>query len=103
MLPSYVDDIVEGTLSDIGFTPSYYDGMDFNDSTNEDGTIVPKRGKIYVDISTNVSYRWSGSQYTPITDKELPPVSSADDGKILQVVGGKWKAVAVLNAEGGSF
>lgn len=103
MLPSYVDDVIEGTLTEDGFTPEYYDGNEFNDTINPDGTIEPKRGKIYLDITTGISYRWSGSQYTPITDKELPPVSSADDGKILQVVGGKWAAAEILNAEGGSF
>lgn len=45
-LPSYVDDVVEGTL-----------------------TTFPKPGeasKIYVDTATNKSYRWSGSAYTEI-------------------------------------
>lgn len=45
-LPSYVDDILEGTLSTFPATG--------------------EAGKIYVDTSTNISYRWSGSQYTKV-------------------------------------
>lgn len=45
-LPSYVDDVLEGTLSTFPATG--------------------ETGKIYVDTSTNTSYRWSGSQYTKI-------------------------------------
>jgi hypothetical protein len=40
-LPSYVDDVVEGTLSTFPATG--------------------ETGKIYVDTTTNTSYRWSGS------------------------------------------
>lgn len=29
--------------------------------------------------------------------KELPTVTTADDGKLLQVVGGKWSAVAITD------
>ena len=47
-LPSYVDDVVEGTLSTF---PS-----------------VGESGKIYVDTSTNKSYRWSGSNYVEISE-----------------------------------
>lgn len=46
-LPSYVDDVIEGTLS-----------------------TFPKpgdRGKIYVDTTTNLTYRWSGSIYVEIS------------------------------------
>lgn len=47
-LPGYVDDVVEGTLSTF---PQTGEG-----------------GKIYVDTSTNKTYRWSGSQYTEISE-----------------------------------
>ena len=46
-LPSYVDDVIEGTLSTF---PSTGD-----------------TGKIYVDTSTNLTYRWSGSVYVEIS------------------------------------
>lgn len=46
-LPSYVDDVIEGKLSTFP-------------STGESG-------KIYVDIDTNKTYRWSGSGYVEIS------------------------------------
>ena len=56
-LPSYVDDVIEGTLSTF---PS-----------------PGETGKIYVDTSTNTSYRWSGSQYTKVaSDLSLGETSS---------------------------
>ena len=35
--------------------------------------------------------------------KELPNVATADNGKFLRVVNGKWAAVKIANANGGSF
>lgn len=45
-LPSYVDDVVEGTL---GTFPE-----------------MGESGKIYIDTQTNLSYRWGGSDYVEI-------------------------------------
>ena len=47
-LPSYVDDVLE------------YNGQANFPATGESG-------KIYVDTSTNLTYRWSGTQYTEIS------------------------------------
>ena len=49
-LPSYVDDVIEG----------YYDN-DNNKFYVEDSEISPEKGKIYIDINTNKSYRWAGT------------------------------------------
>jgi hypothetical protein len=35
--------------------------------------------------------------------KELPTVTTADNGKFLRVVSGAWAAVSIANANGGSF
>ena len=35
--------------------------------------------------------------------KELPAVTASDNGKFLRVVSGKWAAVEIANANGGSF
>lgn len=35
--------------------------------------------------------------------KELPNVTTADNGKFLRVVNGAWATVAIANANGGSF
>lgn len=47
-LPSYVDDVVE--YASVSAFPAEGD-----------------RGKIYIALDTNTSYRWSGSTYIPIT------------------------------------
>lgn len=55
-LPSYVDDVVEGT---------YASSTSFKDST---GTAVTgETGKIYVDTTSNKTYRWSGSAFVEIS------------------------------------
>lgn len=56
-LPSYVSDIVNGTLVNT---------TTFN---NAAGTAVtPEADKLYNDTTTNKSYRWSGSQFVALND-----------------------------------
>lgn len=50
-LPSYVDDVIEGTLATFPATG--------------------ETGKIYVDTDTNKSYRWSGSVYVEISQATI--------------------------------
>lgn len=45
-LPSFVDDVIEGTLGTFG---------------------TGEAGKIYVDTDTNITYRWSGSRFVEIS------------------------------------
>lgn len=55
-LPSYVDDVIEGT---------YVSSTSFK---NTSGTaITGETGKIYVDTTSNKTYRWSGSAFTEIS------------------------------------
>lgn len=56
-LPSYVDDVIEGY---------YYNGAFYEDSSHTQ-QITPATGKIYVDLSTEKAYRWSGSVYVEIS------------------------------------
>ena len=56
-LPSYVDDTVEGYLHDGHF---YADDQYTTEITGEGG-------KIYVDLATNKTYRWSGSAFVEIS------------------------------------
>ena len=51
-LPSFVDDVLEGT---------YIDPVTFNDLAGNPYT--PEGGKIYVDVNLNTNYRWSGMLY----------------------------------------
>lgn len=55
-LPGYVDDVVEGTMNEdlTTFTPS-------------DEGEVSQKGKIYVDTTTNKTYRWSGTKYVEVS------------------------------------
>lgn len=61
-LPSYVDDVLEGYLS----------GGKFYKTKGSDGSysgeITAEAGKIYVDLSNNKTYRWSGSAYVVISE-----------------------------------
>ena len=55
-LPSYVDDVIEGT---------YISTTSFKDTN---GTAVTgETGKIYVDTTSNKTYRWSGSAFAEIS------------------------------------
>lgn len=57
-LPGYVDDVVEGYLADGMF---YVDAGHSNELSGE-------TGKIYVDLETNKTYRWSGSAFIVISE-----------------------------------
>lgn len=59
-LPSYVDDVVEG----------YYDSTTdrFYEESTFETVIPPVDGKSWVDVSTNKSYRWTGSVYTRVDE-----------------------------------
>ena len=56
-LPSYVDDVVEGYL--------HTDGAFYKEAEHTT-KITAESDKIYVDIATNKTYRWSGSAYVGI-------------------------------------
>mgnify|MGYP000915936935 CR=1 FL=1 len=57
-LPSYVDDVIEG----------YYFGAAFYSDSAHTELITAEQGKIYVDIPTNFSYRYSGISYINISN-----------------------------------
>ena len=56
-LPSYVDDVIEGY---------YYNSKFYKESTHTT-EITGETGKIYVDLSTEKTYRWGGSAYVEIS------------------------------------
>lgn len=61
-LPSYVDDVLEGYLND----GKFYSTKDSSGAYS--GEIKAEAGKIYVDLSNNKTYRWSGSAYVVISE-----------------------------------
>lgn len=58
-LPSYVDDVLEGSINDelTEFTV-----------TGEDAPCTPETGKIYTDLNTNKQYRWGGTKYVCLNE-----------------------------------
>lgn len=57
-LPSFVDDVIEGY---------YYQNKFYSDSAHTT-EITGESGKIYVDLSTMTTYRWSGTAYVMISE-----------------------------------
>ena len=57
VLPSYVDDVVEG----------YYYNEKFYEDVAHTIEMRGEKGKIYLDLATNNTYRWSGSRYVQIS------------------------------------
>lgn len=93
-LPSYVDDVIEGY---------YYNGAFYSDSAHTE-QITAETGKIYVDIESNKSYRYSGSAFYQIDDitvDNVPtegssnPVSSGGTFEALKTAGmqADWEQV----------
>ena len=57
-LPSFVDDIIEGYLS----------GGKFYKESAHTTEIKGETGKIYIDLTTNKTYRWSGSAFVVVSE-----------------------------------
>lgn len=57
-LPGYVDDVIEGHFNDNKF---------YKDSAFSEN-ILGETGKIYVDLETNKTYRWSGNTFIVISE-----------------------------------
>ena len=67
-LPSFVDDVIEGY---------YSDGKFYKDATHKT-EITGATGKIYVDLSTNLSYRYGGSAYVQITSSDMVAITNTE-------------------------
>lgn len=57
-LPSYVDDVIEGYL---------YNSKFYKEPTHTT-EIASEAGKIYIDLSNNKTYRWSGSAFVVVSE-----------------------------------
>ena len=57
-LPAYVDDVVEG----------YLNNSKFYKESSYTTEITGETGKIYIDLSTSKTYRWSGSAFVVISE-----------------------------------
>lgn len=107
-LPSYVDDTVEGYL---------YNGVFYSDSAHEH-PITGETGKIYVELVSNKTYRWSGSAYVEISESlalgetsstayagnkgkaNADAITALQSGKVDKVTSATANNLTVLNASG---
>lgn len=67
-LPSYVDDVIEGYLSD---------GVFYEDE-GKTTEITGEKGKIYIDVTSNYSYRFGGTTYVEITSSDMVEIGADD-------------------------
>lgn len=103
LLPSYVDDVIEGYLNNNKFYKTRTTGAE--GSYTYDNQIESEEGKIYVDLATNIQYRFSGTIFSNIssgviddtaTNSEITTYSSK---KIEQLVSNKTEIDDSSNTE----
>lgn len=82
-LPSYVDDVIEGY---------YYNGAFYSDSDHTT-PITAETGKIYVDIDSSKSYRYSGSAFYRIDEITVDATPTAGSSNPVSS-GGAYTALA---------
>ena len=76
------------------------DGQEWKDAASpQPSTTTPLAPTETGSVGTSTSYA-RGDHVHP---RELPNVTTADNGKFLRVVNGAWEAVEIANANGGSF
>ncbi len=72
-LPSYVDDVVEGY---------FYNDKFYNDEEHT-SEITGEVSKIYIDVISNLSYRYGGTTYTVITSCDMVAISNTEIDEIM--------------------
>ena len=90
-LPSYVDDVVEGFIKfDTDGTATFYKvdvsmlteesgrNISEEDKYEEQNKIEGEKSKIYVDLNTSKSYRWSGTTYIEVSSTDVVEISEAE-------------------------
>ena len=94
-LPGFVDEIIEGTVSE--------DRLTFYDSNGDE--VTPGSSKMYMDTVSNKTFRWSGSMYVPIgVDLALGETDTTaftgSRGVAIENKIGNPNGIATLNADG---
>lgn len=88
-LPSFVDDIIDG----------YYTAPNFYSDVAETILIVGESGKIYINLKTNKSYRWSGTVYVKVDDADLGEAINNAPNKAVPIGADKigiWDSISGL-------
>lgn len=88
-LPSYVDDTIEG----------YYHQGAFYEDLAHTIAITGEKGKIYIDLTGNKSYRWTGTIYTRVDEC---PAFGETAGTIYEGNKGKANADAIAAIKNGA-
>ena len=84
-LPSYVDDVIEGFMTetvtgegDAAVTTRTFFEPNEDETAASTTQIVGEKGKIYVDLNTSYTYRWSGSTYVRVNEIDLVELTPED-------------------------
>ena len=89
-LPSYVDDVVEGyavitrdtdTASE---TFNAITDVKFYEEVAHTTEITGESGKIYIDLDTNLSFRWGGTKYVLITSSDMTALTNAEIDNLIK-------------------
>lgn len=89
-LPSYVDDVVEGyavitrdtdTASE---TFNAITDVKFYEEVAHTTEITGEAGKIYIDLDTNLSFRWGGTKYVLITSSDMTALTNAEIDNLIK-------------------
>ena len=72
-LPSYVDDVVEGY---------YYEGKFYEEEAHAT-EVAGESDKIYIDLKTNLSYRYGGTTYVVITSSDMTAITNSEIDNIV--------------------
>ena len=92
-LPSYVDDVIEG----------YYYNNKFYEEAAHTTEITGEAGKIYIDLSTDKTYRYGGSAYAEVGGGSLVTISrnltSGTKSAIINIDGTPYDIYSVTNTD----
>lgn len=66
-------------------------------------TVTVREAYTRITAGTGMTQSYSGGVLTLQAPRELPTVTSSDNGKVLQVVDGAWAAASIPSASGVSF
>lgn len=102
LLPSYVDDVIEGYLNNNKF---YKTRTGAEGSYTYDNQIESEEGKIYIDLATNIQYRFSGTIFSNISSGVIDDtaknseITTYSSKKIEQLVSNKTEIDDSVNTE----
>lgn len=102
LLPSYVDDVIEGYLNNNKF---YKTRIGAEGSYTYDNQMESEEGKIYIDLATNIQYRFSGTIFSNISSGVIDDtaknseITTYSSKKIEQLVSNKTEIDDSANTE----